>query len=376
MPFPRPTLTALRTRAMQDITASDLPDADGFLRRAFLRVVAWVQAGLAHQHYGYLDWIARQATPFTATDEYLDVWAALAPTPVLRIAPQAAIGSAQFSGVATTPLPSGTLTQRSDGAQYQTTADATVIGSTVTAPIVAVLAGSAGNIDLGSALTLAGAIGGINSAGTASTALTGGTDLETDAALRARMLESYAAPPAGGAGADYVTWALEVPGVTRAWCRPVSMGAGTVTVYFMMDVAEAAHNGFPQGSDGVATAETRDTAATGDQLAVANYIFGPGRRPVTALVYAVAPAADPIAFTLAGLSTITTGQRAAVTAAIAAALVAKGDPLGTTGVNQSDIDAAIGAVPGLPAFAVTTPSSWPLTPAVGSLLTVDAVAFA
>ena len=59
-----------------------LPNADGFLRRAVLRVLAWVQAGLAYLHYGYLDWISLQSTPFTSTGEYLEGWAAMAPTPV------------------------------------------------------------------------------------------------------------------------------------------------------------------------------------------------------------------------------------------------------------------------------------------------------
>ena len=77
MPYPRQTLTALRASAMQDITASDLPNADGFLRRAVLRVIAWVLAGFAYLHDGYLDWISLQSTPFTATGEYMEGWAAL-----------------------------------------------------------------------------------------------------------------------------------------------------------------------------------------------------------------------------------------------------------------------------------------------------------
>jgi hypothetical protein len=40
--------------------------------------------------------------------------------------------------------------------------------------------------------------------------------------------------------------------------RAARQGPGTVVVYFMMDVAEAAFGGFPQGTNGVAAAETRD----------------------------------------------------------------------------------------------------------------------
>ena len=89
---------------MQDITASDLPNADGFLRRAVLRVIAWVLAGFAYLHDGYLDWISLQSTPFTATGEYLEGWAALAPTPVLREAPTFASGPASWPGVVGTSV--------------------------------------------------------------------------------------------------------------------------------------------------------------------------------------------------------------------------------------------------------------------------------
>jgi uncharacterized phage protein gp47/JayE len=51
-----------------------------------------------------------------------------------------------------------------------------------------------------------------------------------------------------------------VPGVTRAWCAPNGFGSGTVVVYTMWDSAEAAHNGFPQGTDGVSQNE-RDREA-------------------------------------------------------------------------------------------------------------------
>ena len=69
MPFARPTLTALRNQAVEDITSSGVPGLDGLLRNAVLRVLAWVMSGLAYSVYGYVDWIARQSVPFTATDE-------------------------------------------------------------------------------------------------------------------------------------------------------------------------------------------------------------------------------------------------------------------------------------------------------------------
>jgi uncharacterized phage protein gp47/JayE len=360
---------------MRDITASDLPNADGFLRRAVLRVLAWVQAGLANLHYGYLDWISRQSTPFTSTGEYLEGWAAMAPTPVLREAPTFASGPAAWTGaVVNTPLPAGTMCSRADGTQYVTAADATVAsGGTVAATVIAVVAGANGNTDSGTPLTLGTVIGGIPSTGTATAAITGGADLELDGSLRTRMDESYGAPPHGGNQADYVTWALQVTGVTRAWCAPYIAGAGTVSVYFMMDEAEQAYGGFPQGTNGVAALEPRDTPATGDQLTLANYLYP--LRPVTFLVYAVAPQAATQAFTFSGLSGISTAQQAQVSAALTALFVQDDTPLGTTSIDQSDVSGAVTAIGGLPAFAITSPSSWPITSAAGYLFTLGTVSY-
>ena len=164
-----------------------------------------------------------------------------------------------------------------------------------------------------------------------------------------------------------------MPGVTRAWVAKAPLVPGNVTVFFTMDVAEAAYGGFPQGTNGVAALETRDTAATGDQLAVANYLFP--LRPVTPIVYAVAPQASVRAFTLAGLTGIAAAQQAQVTAALTTLFLQKDSPLATTSIEQSDVAAAIGAIGGMPSFSVTSPSSWPMASAVGYVFTLGTVTY-
>ncbi|MGI5433969.1 baseplate J/gp47 family protein, partial [Escherichia coli] len=47
---------------------------------------------------------------------------------------------------------------------------------------------------------------------------------------RARVIERYYWTPQGGADGDYVVWAKEVPGITRAWTYRHWMGTGTVGV--------------------------------------------------------------------------------------------------------------------------------------------------
>ena len=363
MPYSRPTLTALRGQAQQDIATANTPGVDGFLRFGVLPQLAWTIAGQAYQHYGYQDWIAKQAVPWTASDEWLYGWGAL--KGIYPIDATAAGGTVTFTGTPGKDIPLGTVINRSDGLAFASTGDAIVPGGgTVSVTIQATTPGSNGNTDAGTTFYIATPIAGVGSQGSASGPITGGADQETQDAFRTRMLQIWAAPPQGGDQTDYVEWARAVPGVTRAWCNPLGAGPGTVVVYFMMDVSEAVHGGFPQGTNGVATLETRDVAATGDQLTVANYIYP--LRPATALVYACAPASQNVNYSIANLSPNTTPIQNAITAAITAMHAAKAEPGGT--LYPSDWEAAIQSVPGVRHFTVGAPLA-PITAPTGTLLT-------
>ena len=358
MPFPRPTLTQLRNQIWADMQTQ----AGNLLPVSVLWCLAWAQAGIASLHYAFLDRIAQEATPWGATAERMLAWAALkgiAPLPASY-----AVGT--WTGTGTASLPSGTGITRGDGFGYATTAIGTPDGSgNINVAIVATAAGAAGNAASGTALTLSNGIPGVNAAGLAGTAITGGADAETESATRTRMLAAYASPPQGGSMADYLEWALAVPGVTRAWIRPLGAGDGTVNVYTMFDEAESANNGFPQGAGGVATLESRGTPATGDLLTVANAIYQ--LRPVTALVYSIAPTAYQINVTIANLYPNTSAMQAAVGAALAAALLRVASvggsswPVGSEGIVNgnifpSDLTDALSAVPGLVRFSLVSPA--------------------
>lgn len=347
MPFARPTLSQIRSAIAADIS-SGVPGADGLLRFSNLGVTGKALAGGVHGHYGYLDWIAKQAVPFTAEAEYLEGWAAL--KGVFRKPPEPAVGPVLFTGAVGTVLPAGTQMTRGDGTVFVVDVDATAdAGGNVAATVVATIAAASGNSPVGTVLTLTSGLQGIASIGAASSALTGGADLETDDNLRSRMLAAYAAPAQGGDSSDYVEWALAVAGVTRAWVQPLGMGPGTVVVRFMMDAAEAAAGGFPQGTDGVSGAETRAVAATGDQVAVANAIFA--AQPVTALVYVAAPTRNTVSFTIAGLGAASAATKAAVSAAIDQVFLTQGAPGGV--VDLSYIEAAIAALANTTGFVIT-----------------------
>lgn len=355
MPYPRPALSDLRAQVASDLT-SGLKTVDGLLRFSNLGILGTSVAGLSHQHYGFLAWIAKQATPYTATDEFLEAWAAL--KSVFREAATFAQLQATFMGAAGSVLPQGSQIARGDGVYYITTADATV-GSTgtLTVNILASDAGSGSNAAIGTLVTLASVAPGIQSSGAVTGLVEVGTEIETDDSLRTRMLAAYQAKARGGAQDDYTLWALNCTGVTRAWVKPLGAGPGTVVVYVMFDGVNAANNGFPVGHDGLSALDNRATAASvasGNQLAVANAMFA--SQPVTPLVYLCAPSPAAVNFTITGLATSSAATRQAIAQAISQVMIDQGAPIEGSSVSLSAIESAIAAISGTAGFVISSPA--------------------
>lgn len=350
MPYTRPKLTDLIKQAGQSIIAS-LPGSDALLRFSNLNVLSRVIAGFAHQHYGYLDYIALQATPYTATDEYLEAWGAL--RGVYRKFATQAEGMVIFPAVSGSVIPNGTPVVRSDSTQFTviSTEDGTgeIIATVQAVADPAGLTGAFGNTDAGTQFLLGQAVAGVTATGI-SGLITGGADLEDPDDFKNRVIAAYQSTPQGGAKQDYQDWALEVAGVSQAWCVPLVYGAGTVGVYFLIEPTSGNPSGLPQGTNGVATDEQRDTAATGDQLTLANYIYP--LRPVTALVYALAPTLSPVDMSIEGVST---PYRAAVQAALKQAILNNTAPGKKVLVN--DLWAAINTVDSVTDYRVLSPTS-------------------
>jgi uncharacterized phage protein gp47/JayE len=362
MPYARPTLSGLYDQAIQDITTSGVPGLDGLLRNAVLRVLAWVMAALAYSQYGYLDWIAEESVPFTATDERLEAWAALIGVFRKDSTPASGTGATFNGAIGLTVRQNDGLT-RQDGTPYIASADATVDPTgTVIVPVIAAVNGAATNCDAGTPMTLDTPPAGINAGGVTSAALVGGADQETDDELRTRMLAKYREPPKGGTAGDYLEWALSVPGCTRAWIVPMGYGPGSVVVYPMFDDVEADHGGFPQGTDGGAVGEKRIPVATGDQSLVAEAIWLV--QPLTVLVYVLAPTAAPLNVTIANLSPADLDTQGQVLAALEDMFLAVGAVNGT--VYPSDIYDAVARTPGVERFTVQSPAA-PFTAPTGAL---------
>lgn len=321
--FERPGLRELIARTLSD-TQSRL-SAEELLRRADAEVFARVLAGASHALHGHLDWIARQVIYDTADAEILERWASLFG---LDRKPAAyASGTVTASGTGT--IPTGTIYRRADGAEFQVTADATAPGAV---QVQALVAGAAGNTAAG-LLSLQTPISGVVTAA-AVVSISNGADIEDDASLRARLRAHLRAPPHGGAAHDYIQWATEVPGVTRAWVYPLELGAGTVVVRFVRD------------NDVSLIPDSTEVAA------VQAYINE--RRPVTAAVTVLAPVAVPLNFTI-DLTPDSTEIRATVQAALRDLLAREAEP-GKT-ILVSHIREAISTALGETDHVLTAPSA-------------------
>lgn len=322
--FDRPTLRDLVTRTLAD-ALSRLADTDQ-LRRADATVYARVLAGASHEMHGHLQWIAEQVIYDTADAEFLERWASL--WRITRKPAAAAAGTVTASGAGL--VPAGTLYRRSDGAEFSVTASTAVPGAVA---LQAVAAGAAGNTPGGTELSLMTPIAGVSTVAVV-VEISGGADEELDASLRERFLARIRRAPNGGSADDYVQWALQVSGVTRAWVFPQELGASTVTVRFVRD------------GETPIIPDALEVQAVQDHLDAV--------RPVTAQVHAFAPTAVPLPFSIL-LVPSTPEARAAVAASLTDLLQREAAPGAT--ILLSHIREAISTAAGERDHTLTVPAA-------------------
>lgn len=333
MSFNRPTLQTIIGRIETDY-ASRLGIKEP-ARVAFVRAQSRAFAGAVHGLYGFLEFISQQALPDTAVDEYLERWCAI--FGLFRVAATAATGNVTITGINGNLITAGTILQAASGVQYRTTADATIASGTVSVGVKATTSGADGNLPPVSPLSFLSPVAGINSGATVGLdGITGGSDDETVDSLRKRLIERIQTPPQGGNVTDYEKWVKEIRAdVTRVWVAPLEMGAGTVTVRFVMDNIA----GGPLPPSGVIS----DVAA---------YIQT--KRPVTANVFVVAPTLYPVNMTIL-LSPSTQAVKDAVTAELKDLFFRDGQPGGTILISR--IREAISIAAGETDHTLTTPTA-------------------
>lgn len=281
MAFETPDLRTLISRTQADIEA-ELPGSNARLRRSNLDVLSRVQAGMTHGMYGFLREFLSQCLPWSKgflLRMWAEVWG------VYQLSAVAAQGLVTFTGVNGSVIAADTRLQTVDGLEYATLVDVTVVAGIASVGAIAIVSGAAGNQIAGTVLTLVNPVAGVNANVTVNAgAMTGGTDDESMDGLYNRYLQRVQNPGHGGNAADYIGWALEVPGVTRAWVYGGLDGVDTVQVYFLRDNDVASI--IPDAAE-VATVQAHMNA--------------PDRKPVAAVVGVYAPTPKVINFTIAAV---------------------------------------------------------------------------
>jgi uncharacterized phage protein gp47/JayE len=345
MPWSTPSLREVRSFVRDNIRGS-LPGADASVPNSVLRVVADAQSGLCHLTLQYIDWLALQLLPDTAETEWLDrhgdIWLTNADGTTGRKVATLAEGTVEFTGAGGTAVPQGQRLLYSGGQQYEVL-QLTILAfdAPTPAPVRAIDPGVLGNQPAGTTLTLTPPLAGIDT-GVTVVDLDGGTDTENDDDLRVRVLQRIREPPMGGAAHDYVRWTLAVPGVTRAWCAPLEMGIGTVTVRFMCDVLRADNEGFPITEDIERVTAYLDTV-----------------RPVAVKdMFVVAPLKEFIDVNIVDLNPDTIDVRAAIEDSVERMLLAVAGP-GQT-IYVAWVYAAVMAAAGVISFNLTESDDHPM----------------
>jgi uncharacterized phage protein gp47/JayE len=349
MPWVTPTLEQLRSMNRSNVQAQ--LRSGPMIPNSVLRVMADSNAGLAYLVLLYINWLALQLMPDTAEEAYLDrfgnIWK---PGGQGRKTATFATGVIQFTGLGSITMPAGSIMTGANDvttgvAINFVTATPTLIGVSATNVSITAITPGATGLVIGSQLQLQTGISGINGTGAIS-AITDGIEQETDDELRARVLDRIQEPPVGGDAEDFVAWAKATPGVnvTRAWCSPLEMGIGTVTVRFMTDDLINNIVGFP-------------TAAS--ITSVTNYIDSV--RPVAIKDrWVFAPIPEPISFSISNLTPDSVAIRNGIAASVALMLYNEAAPAhAINGVEQpattiyaSMVSDAIMSVSGVVSFTL------------------------
>ena len=214
-----------------------VPALDGDTAVRFYAVAAQLEA-LSIQ----ADWVSRQCFPQSADGEFLELHAE--ERGLARRAQCFAEGVIRFSlesaQAQDVEIPAGTVCLTGALVRFETTEAGSIPAGETFADVSArcLIGGAAGNVPAGSICTMSVPPVGVSGC-TNPAAFSGGSDTESDEALRARLLETYRRLPNGANAAFYRSGALSFPEVAAAVVVPRSRGIGTV------DVVIAAQSGVP-----------------------------------------------------------------------------------------------------------------------------------
>jgi uncharacterized phage protein gp47/JayE len=229
----KPTLEDIYDEIREDVT-----NALGIIKRhrfSVINVIAKALAAVLFSIYSYADRLAASLLPDSARKEVLERWCAI--FGVFRKPASNSSGLVVIKGNTGTLVPKDLVIQDEAGQQFRTFSSKKISGNAVSVDVRSLGKGRSYNLIPETALTLVTPIEGLDSAVQVSgTGLTGGADEESDLSLRSRFLERIRNPPRGGSRNDYIIWAKQISGITRAWAFPEYQGViNQIGVTFVLD---------------------------------------------------------------------------------------------------------------------------------------------
>jgi uncharacterized phage protein gp47/JayE len=285
-----PTTQSLADDAVAQVDAST-EQTTPLLAKAFLRVLAKVNAGADVLLYKYAGWMLlqqfvahasmRETTILGRTFRPLVEWGKLFGAGEPLAASRAELAITVFVTSQVGNLASGRqLVNPTTGVVYTVTASVALDAATVTANVRAASdqqggqgEGVVGNMLPGAELQFANPLPNIQRTAVVSAQTVTGAEAESVTAYRARVIRKVQAKPQGGAYADYRAWAEDAAGIVNVY--PYTGAPGTVDVY-----VEAT----PESSgsvDGIPTLAQRNAVKAAIETTVAGLA---SRRPANAFV--------------------------------------------------------------------------------------------
>ncbi len=338
MPLNQPTRAAILEGIKADMR---LELGTEPLRRSVEYALARVLTGQSKGQYGFLFRVYRNSFPDTADEESFWRWARTFGIDQKQAQPWQ--GIVRFTGVDTTTIPISTPIVRTDGVTY-TTDVAADIGDVVSGYVdiactaIADDAGTDANNDDFQPLSIVTPITDVDNACIVQSTATTGSDIEDVEDGLVRLLVRLRTPPSGGGPGDYVAWALEVPGITRAWEFANLFGPNTVGVAFVRD------------DDGTGAAIIPDA---GERATAQTYLNGVA--PITVGVTVIELVALTVPIQISALDPDTAAVRAAIDLSLEDFFVQGAAPGAT--MARSRISAAISSADGELSHVLDTPAS-------------------
>lgn len=232
-----PTTKEINDRIISDIE-SKIGQSTPLLAKAFNRITAFALSGVFTILYKYGQWVLKQVFTITQDADSLELKGDQYEIPPKDA--EAAILTTGFVGDNGTIIPGVTQFRgNANGLLYSLQTTLEIAGGVASGDVLCLTSGETGNLVNGSVITILQPIPGLDNQGTISATVIEGEDPESIEDYRARISEREKTPPQGGSLVDYILWAKEVPGITRAFAwghrEVVGIPAGYISVYPLND---------------------------------------------------------------------------------------------------------------------------------------------